>query len=510
MSSLTTTPTDHARRAGPREWTGLVVLTLPVLLISIDSTALGFAVPSLSEDLAPSAGQLLWIVDVYGFVLAGLLITMGALGDRVGRRRLLLIGSVGFGIASLLAAYAPSAPMLIAARALLGLAGATLMPSTMSLLRNMFPHERQRLLAVAIWASAFSAGSAIGPILGGWLLEHYWWGSVFLLGIPVMLVTLVAVPLLVPESSDPNPGRLDPTSVALSMASMFPAVYGVKTLAEHGPDLISIGTIALGVLFGVLFVRRQRRSSNPLIDLRLFSNRVFSVAISTNLTIVFVLTASLFFLTQYLQLVLDISPLRAGFVLLPGLIFSVVTGLIAVGLARRLGIGTIIAGGLSVVAVGMLLLTRAPVGDGSALVVVIFGLIGIGIGLVETVTNGAVLTAAPPERAGAASAISETAYELGSALGVALLGSLLTAVYRVRLEGIPGIPPEARQTLGGAGGATEGLPAEVARRVLEPAKEAFTAGLHLTSALTTVLLIGLAVLAGRLLRHRAPDGQRTD
>ncbi|MEE2046314.1 MFS transporter, partial [Nocardiopsis tropica] len=275
-------PTDaHGRDratpalAGPREWAALAVLVLPVILISVDSTVLGFAVPALSEDLRPTAGQLLWIVDVYGFVLAGLLITMGSLGDRIGRRRLLMIGSAAFGAASLIAAFSPTAQTLVLARALLGLAGASLMPSTLSLLRNIFLDARQRLLAIAIWASGFSGGAALGPILGGWLLEHFSWGSVFLINLPVMVLILVLVPLLVRESRNPEAGRLDLLSAVLSMAAMLPAVYGIKKLATEGFGVVPIASLAVGLGLGYLFVRRQRQLRDPLIDVGLFRYRVF-------------------------------------------------------------------------------------------------------------------------------------------------------------------------------------------------------------------------------------------
>ncbi|PDP88590.1 MFS transporter [Glycomyces fuscus] len=493
--------------AGPREWTALAVLVLPVILISVDSTVLGFAVPALSEHLRPDAGQLLWIVDVYGFVLAGLLITMGSLGDRIGRRRLLMIGSAAFGAASLIAAFSPTAEVLIAARALLGMAGASLMPSTLSLLRNMFLDPRQRLLAIALWASGFSGGAALGPILGGWLLEHFFWGSVFLINLPVMALILVLVPLLVRESRAPGSGRLDPLSVVLSMAAILPAVYGVKNLATEGLAAVPVASLAVGLGLGYLFVRRQRALDDPLIDVGLFGYRVFSVAVATNLMIVFSLVSSLFFLTQYLQLVLGVSPMRAGFVLLPGLVLSVLAGLVAVRLSRRLSLAAVVGGSLLVTATGFAVLVFAPQGDvvtGVVLVATGFALIATGAGFAETLTNGAIMSSAPPQRAGAASAISETAYELGAALGVAVLGSVLTASYRTNLTAVEGVPSgavdAARETLGGAANAATEVGGPAGDALMGAARTAFTDGMHLTSVIAVVIVLAAAAQAWVLLR----------
>ncbi|WP_150236548.1 MFS transporter [Nocardiopsis quinghaiensis] len=495
--------------AGPREWAALAVLVLPVVLISVDSTVLGFAVPELSEQLRPTSGQLLWIVDVYGFVLAGLLITMGSLGDRIGRRRLLMMGSAAFGVASLIAAFSPTAGVLILARALLAVAGASLMPSTLSLLRNTFLDPRQRLLAIALWASGFSGGAALGPILGGWLLEHFFWGSVFLINLPVMALILVLVPLLVRESRDPEPGRLDPLSVVLSMAAMLPAVYGIKQLATDGLDIVPVVSLAVGLTLGYVFVRRQRGLRDPLIDVGLFRYRVFGVAVATNLMIVFSLVSSLFFLTQYLQLVLDVSPMRAGFVLVPGLVMSVLASLVAVRLSRRLSLATVVGGSLLVTATGFAVLVFAPqdgVVTGVTLVAVGFALIATGSGFAETLTNGAIMSASPPRRAGAASAISETAYELGAALGVAVLGSVLTASYRANLTAVEGVSPgavdAARETLGGAANTAAGLDGGAGGALMGAARSAFTDGMHLTSVIAVVIVLYAAAQAWVLLRGR--------
>ncbi|GAB3450046.1 MFS transporter [Streptomonospora sediminis] len=519
MAAADRTPTAPATRSGggARDWAALAVLVLPVVLISVDMTVLGFAVPYLSADLSPSGSQLLWIVDIYSFVLAGLLVTMGSLGDRIGRRRLLMAGSAGFGAASLLAAYAPSPEILIAARALLGLAGATLMPSTLSLLRNIFTDERRRLTAVAIWASGFSAGAALGPIVGGWLLEHFHWGSVFLMNLPVMALILIATPLLVGESRDPGAGRLDLPSVLLSLGAMLPAVYGIKHLAEHGWSAGALAALATGLAAGTVFVRRQQRLPDPMIDVRLFADRRFSAAVGTNLMLVFAMASSLFALTQYLQLVEGLSPILAGLALVPGLVLSVAASFAAVSLSRRLSTAAVVAAGLALVAAGFVLMALLP-GGGAGLMAVAFALLGTGIGLAETLTNGTVLTAAPPQQAGAASAVSETAYELGGALGVALLGSLLTAVYRIRLGDVAGVGDRAMaaasETLGGASAVADGgLSPETAAVLMAAARDAFTDGVQVTSALAAGVTLAAGVVAWVFLRertHAAAAGGRAD
>ncbi|MPY95752.1 MAG: MFS transporter, partial [Acidimicrobiia bacterium] len=396
----------------------------------MDNTVLSFAVPTLSEDLEPSASQLLWIVDIYGFVLAGLLVTMGNLGDRIGRRRLLMAGATAFSVASVMAAFAPDASTLIAARALLGVAGATLMPSTLSLLRNIFADDGQRRFAIAVWTTMFAVGSALGPLIGGWMLEHLWWGSVFLLGVPVTIGLLAVSPLLLPESRDPAPGRWDPASAVLSFGTMLPAVYGIKVLAEHGPGAGSLGPIVVGALFGVAFVRRQQRLEDPMIDVSLFRITRFRAAVLANLVALFAFAGSLFFLTQYLQTVLGMSPSRAGLVLVPGVLSSVVFTLSAGLLRRVLSLGQAIAAGMLVGGAGFLALTQVSVSSGALIAVVAYVLIGAGVGVALSLTVDAIMADIPPAKAGAGSAISETANEFGIALGTAVLGTVVLAVYR--------------------------------------------------------------------------------
>jgi len=500
MTTTLRAPQERRARMSAKQSWALAVLVLPVLLISIDMTVLGFAVPFLSEDLAPSGSQLLWIVDVYGFVLAGLLVTMGSVADRIGRRKLLVIGSAAFAAASVLAAYAPTPETLIAARALLGVAGATLMPTTLALMRNLFTDDKQRLFAVAIWGAGFSAGSAAGPIIGGWLLEHFWWGSVFLLAVPVSIAVLIAAPLLLPESRNEHPGSLDWLGVGLSFLALFPFVYGVKSLAEHGLNAAAAAAMVFGALAGWAFVRRQLTAEHPLIDVRLFKIRRFSASLFTNFTIVFALISALFLLTQYLQLVLGYSPLEAGVLLLPGMAVSVAAGLVAVRLARRFGLVTIIVGGLAFIIAGFAAMTFIGVDQGAVVVAVAFALIGIGSGVVQTVTNDAVVAAAPADRAGAAAALSETAYELGGAMGVALLGSLATGIYR---SGLGDAPDAAAETLGEAVHVAAALPAEAGEALLTAARTAFTDGLRAVAVIAAALVLIAAITVGRTLRSRA-------
>ena len=339
----------------------LVALTLPVLLISMDATILGFAVPRLSEDLEPTSAELLWIIDIYSFVLSGLLITMGNVGDRIGRRRLLLFGAAAFSVASMAAAFAPTPLALIGARALLGVAGATLMPSTLSLIRNIFMDDRRRQFAVAVWATMFSVGAVVGPIAGGLLLEHFWWGSVFLVGVPVTTALLLIGPRVIPESRDPDPGPFDILSSVLSMAAILPLIYGMKIVAERGWSTVVAPSVVIGLIAAWAFVRRQRVLAVPMIDLSLFAVPKFRVAITGNLLTCVGFAGSTFFVTQYLQLVLGLSPTRAALQLLPGAAAGVISTMSAPAMTRRFGTFAVITTGLATGAVGFLLLTQLAV-----------------------------------------------------------------------------------------------------------------------------------------------------
>lgn len=407
-----------------RKWAALGVLALALLLIAVDGTVLALALPALGRDLAPSPAEVLWIGDIYSFVLGGLLVTMGTLGDRIGRKKLLLIGASGFGAASLLAAFAPSAGWLIVARALLGVAGATIMPSTLSIIRNLFTDPAERTRAVAVWAAMATAGAALGPLVGGVLLEHFWWGSVFIINLPVMAVLLVFGWLWLPETRDPSPGPFDLMSALLSAVGVVPLVYAIKEVALAGPSWSALAAGAVGVLGLWLFVRRQRSPAHPMIDVALFRTPAFSGAVSASMIAVFALTGLVFFLSQYFQNVLGYSPLEAGLRELPlgiaGLLVIAVIGPVL----RRLGLGRSIALGLLASAAGLAIVGFSAEYRAIAVALVI---VGAGVGLALTLTTDAVISAVPADKAGAASAVSETAYELGAALGIAVLGTVLSA-----------------------------------------------------------------------------------
>jgi MFS transporter, DHA2 family, multidrug resistance protein len=497
----------EAPKAGRREWIGLAVLALACVVYSMDLTVLHLAVPKLSADLEPSSVQLLWIADIYGFVVAGALITMGTLGDRVGRRRLLLVGAAGFAAASLLAAFSTSAEMLIGARALLGIAGATIAPSTLSLIRNLFHDAGQRTFAIGVWITAYSLGGAVGPLLGGALLEFFWWGSVFLLAVPVMALLLVLGPFLLPEFRDPNAGRPDILSAGLSLVAVLGVVYGLKQTAQDGFGLAPAVAIVAGVALGYVFVRRQSRLADPLIDLRLFRLPAFSASLAVYTLGILVLFGSFFFVYQYLQLVLGLSPLMAGVWTLPSFGSFIVGSMLAPVIVKRARPATVMAVGLAIGAVGMLELTQVSAGTGLAVLVSASVIYSLGLAPLFTLTNDLIIGAAPPERAGAASAISETGAELGGALSIAVLGAIGTAVYRLQIgDGIPASVPTgaadtARDTLGGAVAVSGDLSPGLAAQVLDAAREAFTSGFQVVALVSAVLAALSAIGVVALLRN---------
>ncbi len=511
------TSADSAERAGRREWIGLAVIALPCLLYAMDLTVLNLALPRISADLQPSSAQLLWIVDIYGFFVAGLLITMGNLGDRIGRRRLLLIGAAAFGVASVFAAFATSAAMLIAARAVLGIAGATLAPSTLSLIRNMFLDPRQRTVAIGVWISSYSVGGAIGPLLGGVMLQHFWWGSVFLLAVPVMALLLVVGPALLPEYRDRSPRRLDLRSAALSLVAVLAVIYGMKLYAEDGFGWLPVLSVVGGVAVAIAFGRRQRQLADPLIDLRLFRVPAFGASLATYLLGTLVAFGSYVFIGQYLQLVLGLTPFEAGLWMLPWSGGFILGSMLAPAIARRVRPSFVMAAGLALAALGFAVLAHLGAWGLEGLVI---GSIMFSLGLAPVFTLGTdlIVGAAPPEGAGAAAAISETSSELGGALGIAILGSVGTAIYRGAMAkaALPGVPAEARKvardTLGGASAEAARLADQAGAQLLETARAAFSQALQVTVVVCAVVSALTAMMVIVMLRRvrTSPEGAASE
>ncbi|MET7802281.1 MFS transporter [Streptomyces decoyicus] len=498
--------------AGRREWTALGVLLLPCLLVSMDVSVLYFAVPFLTAELEPSSVQQLWILDVYGFVLAGLLITMGALGDRIGRRKLLLSGAFLFGLASGAAAYAQSAEMLIAARALLGIGGATLMPSTLALIRNLFHDAKQRGKAVAIWSTAVTGGIAIGPVLSGALLEHFWWGSVFLVNAPAMVLLLVCGPLLLPEFKNPAAGRFDLPGSLLSLLAMLPVVYGVKEIARDGLAVLPVLAVAGGLLAAAAFVYRQRTARHPMLDLELFRHRGFSVSVLMNLLAMFAIVGCAVFFTQYLQSVRGMSPMEAAlWNLLPTLAVGGMAPA-ATALAQRMDRAYVIAMGCVIAAGGFVWLSWLEPGSALWFVLVGSAVYASGLVMVMSLGNELAIGLAPPERAGSASAVLESGTELGGALGMAILGSIGSAIYRTDIgdalpAGLPaGAADAARETLAGAAAVAGELPGRAGEALLTAARAAFTGGLQTAVLVAAGVMACAAVAALTLLRGLRTTG----
>ncbi|MFC5181354.1 MFS transporter [Actinomadura harenae] len=467
-----------------RKWGTFGVCALMALVPNIDMTALNQAVPKLSEDLRPSSTQILWIADAYGFALAGLLVTMGVLGDRLGHKRVLMSGVALFAAASAATAYAPSAEWLIAARAVLGAAGATLMPSGLSLVRRVFVQPKERTMAVGMFMGVGGLAVGLGPLLGGALLNHFWWGSVFLINVPVMLVALVAGLLILPESRNPNPGRPDLPSVPLSVIGVLGPVYAIKEAAAHGIAHARIGVaLAVGLVALGLFVRRQLTVAHPLIDMRLFRRPAFTGAIVTNMFAMFALIAQSLIFSIFFQMVFGWSPLRSGLAGLPGAAAAMVGGaVLAPPLINAAGRARTVAVGLAVAAAAFASFTLVDAGTSYWVLILPMAMSGVGMGMALTVTGDTVLASVPKERSGAASAISETATELGGALGMAILGSVLTAVYRDRIAVPDGLSAPAahavRDSLPAALHVAASLPARLGAQVTDLARGAYSDGMH--------------------------------
>jgi DHA2 family multidrug resistance protein-like MFS transporter len=502
---------DAPTKAGRREWLGLAVLALPTFVVAIDLFVLMLALPNLAVTIGAGANEQLWITDIYGFVLAGFLVTMGTLGDRVGRRKLLMIGSVAFSIASILCAYSTSVEMLIVARAVLGIAGATLMPSVMALIATLFKDPKQMATAFGVWAGTFTLGAVFGPIIGGIMLAHFWWGSVFLLGVPLMVILLVAAPKLLPEFNNPQPGKLDPTSVVLSLVALLPVIYGIKELARHGWAVVPVVAIVAGLTFGVTFVRRQRKLADPLLDLKLFDNSAIGTSLAGQLSYSMIGGGIMFMMLLYFQLVAGMSTLEAGLAMVPGMIAGALGFQVGPKLAAKFKPAYVIAIGLVGSALALLSMTLFDGTSGSAFLIIGFVVFSFCGTPMAGLGSNLVVASAPPERAGSAGSLAQMANEFGGTFGLAILGTIGAAVYRATLDLPSGVPSDAAtaasDSLAGAAASTADLPADTAASVMAPAQEAFANGVQSVATIGAVLLLVMAAVVARRLRHVPPLGQ---
>ncbi|WP_256104154.1 MFS transporter [Streptomyces sp. ODS05-4] len=502
-----------APKAGRKEWIGLGILALPTLLVALDVFVLLLALPHLSADLGADSNQQLWIMDIYGFMVAGFLVPMGTLGDRIGRRKLLLIGGAAFGAASLLAAFATSPGMLIAARVLLGVAGAAITPSTLALISTMFQDAKQRAAAIGMWASCFTLGAIIGPMLGGVMLEHFWWGSLFLMGVPVMVLLLAIGPRVLPESANAEAGGIDLPSVALNLGTVLPVIYGIKEIARNGFSPLYAASLVIGVVLGVLFVRRQRALASPLLDVTLFKHGRFSASLLGLLAYSLIGGTVMLLMTQYFQAAQGMTPLEAGLGLLPGMAAATVSFMVCPLIARKVRPAYVIGAGIAGVVAVLAVFSQLDAESGSAALIAGFAVFSFcGAPVVALGTNMVVGTV-PPEKAGSAGALSQISNEFGAALGVATLGTLGLAVYRNQVDGaIPAEVPAAaadaaRDSVSGAAAAAQGLPQQIADALMEPVRTAFTGGIHTVAAVSAILIALAGAFFVVKMRHIPPIGQ---
>ncbi|MFC9297298.1 MFS transporter [Streptomyces sp. NPDC057011] len=502
----TPSPWQRVRAAsgGANRWVVLAVLCVSLVLVALDATILHVAVPSVTEDLRPGSIELLWIVDAYPLVCAALLILFGTLGDRVGRRRILLLGYGLFGVASAMAALADNAQVLIAARALLGIGGAMIMPATLSILRQVFPDRRERALAIGIWTAVAAIGAASGPVLGGFLVQHFWWGSVFLINIPLMALILPLGRWLLPESKGAADGPWDVLGAVMAAAGVLGSVLGIKRLGAERQllDAQALVPLALGVVLLVLFVRRQKRRAHPLIDMRMFSRAAFSTSVGCIVLAMLALVGLELIAVQYLQLVLHLSPLETGLRLLPLTFAAMAAGATGSYTLARIGPRTMVSLGFLLTAGAVLLLTFMGQHDRPVLLTAGFILLGFGLQTTLFAAYESMLSEAPAATAGGAASIGETSYQLGAGMGIALLGSVMNAAYRPGLEGVPGVSAAdsagAANSLGEAYQIAAQLGGPAGESLYAAARHAFVHGLHVTLVVSAGLLFAGAVMALKL------------
>ena len=491
----------------PRRWAILAVICASLMIVVIDVTVLHVAAPAISADLDPTALQLLWIIDVYPLVAAPLLIASGVLGDRLGRKRMLVAGMGVFGLASLAATFAPTAETLIAARALLGVGGAMIMPPTMSIIRDVFRDRVERVRAVGIWSAVSAGGAAIGPLIGGFLVEHFWWGAVFLINIPIVLVIIPIALKLLPESRAAKPPPWDGLAVAATVVGILGLAFGLKEGARYGfADPIVIIALLACVSCLAWFARRQLRAPEPLLDVRLFARREFSVAVGCVLLSMFGLVGIEFFGAQYLQLVLGLQPLEAAIRLLPLMLSTLVGGLLAAKVLGWLGTRWTISLGLAGTGLGLIPMLALGLTDQYYLLWPSFLVIGFALEVALVAANDVIISSVPADEAGQAAAIEETAYELGGGFGVAMLGSILAIVYTNQIGSVDGVSgvgiANAEESLSRALEIAERMSSSVAAPLIETAKLAFMSGYHTAIAVSIALICGSAAVAAVLLRPR--------
>ncbi|WP_051807650.1 MFS transporter [Streptomyces sp. NRRL F-2664] len=498
---------------GGNRWVVLAVLCVSLVLVALDATILHVAVPSVTEDLRPGPIELLWVVDAYPLVCASLLILFGTLGDRVGRRRILLLGYGLFGAASAMAALADNAQVLIAARALLGVGGAMIMPATLSILRQVFPDRRERALAIGIWTAVAAIGAAGGPVLGGLLIEHFWWGSVFLINIPLMALILPLGRWLLPESRGSADGPWDVLGALMAAAGVLGSVLGIKRLGaeRHLLDAGALVPLLLGAALLVLFVRRQKRREHPLIDMRMFSRAAFSTSVACIVLAMLALVGLELIAVQYLQLVLHLSPLETGLRLLPLTFAAMAAGATGSYTLARVGPRTMVSLGFVLTGLAVLLLTLMGQQDRPLLLTVGFVLLGFGLQTTLFAAYESMLSEAPADTAGGAASIGETSYQLGAGIGIALLGSVMNAAYRPGLVSVPGVSAAdsagAANSLGEAYQIAADLGGPAGASLYAAARHSFVHGLHVTLLVSAALLFAGAVMALKLPRAMDCAGQ---
>ena len=481
-----------------RRWWILGVLILSLFTATLDNTILNVALPTLARELSATTSQLQWMVDSYILVFAGLLLVAGALSDRFGRRLALLAGLAIFGIGSIASAFVVTADQLILARAFMGVGAALTMPSTLSIIANVFD-EGERPKAIAAWSAVSGLGIVVGPILGGWLLEHFAWSAIFLVNVPVVIAGIVAILLVVPESKAVRAPALDPVGAALSVAGLVALVYGIIEVPAQGwDDPVIIGSLAAAAVLLGAFVAWERRVAEPMLDIRLFRNPRFSAASLSVTLVMFSLMGVLFFLTQYLQGVLGLTALETGVRFVPLAIGVIVSAPISAALTGRFGAKVATAFGLFVTAGSLALLATVTVGSGDLLIGSVLAIAGFGLGVAMTPATDAIMGALPKEQAGVGSAVNDTTREIGGAIGVAVLGSVFSAVYSSRMTEVANLLPAeigsvVRDSIGGALAVAGQVGGSSGEAIAAAARSAFVDGM------ATASLIGMGVaIAGAL------------